>query len=220
MDPTLPVNDGLVNVLNLAAIFVAAVSGASAGIKKNADAFGICVLAFATACSGGIARDVLIGDLPPDNIKSWLPLASSFVGGSLAFFFFPHLQWFLRHPVQVSDAFGLGLFTALGVDKALAFGITPVWAILMGVVTGVGGGVARDMLLARTPTILLSEIYATASLAGGAIMVLCNHFRLVDRNWAMLAGATVCIVLRCLAIRYNWNIKLMADSGRFKSRRQ
>ncbi len=206
----------LVDILNYLAMFVAATSGASAGIKKNADAFGIGVLAIATACAGGLCRDVLMGDLPPDNVKSWMPLASSLSGGFFAFFFYPHLRWFLKHPVQITDAFGLALFTALGADKALAFGITPIWAVLMGVITGIGGGVVRDMLLANTPTILHSEIYATASLAGGAIIVLCRHLSIIDRSWAMIIGAAVCATIRCLAIKYRWNINIKAESGRFE----
>lgn len=209
-----PISFALVDILNYLAMFVAAISGAVAGIKKNADPFGVCVLAFAAACFGGISRDILLGDLPPDNIKSCMPLAMSFAGGCAALFWSRHLQWFLRHPVQIFDAFALGLFTALGTDKALACGITPIWGILLGTVTGVGGGMIRDILLARTPTILLSEIYATASIAGGAIIVLCRYFSLVDRQWAMILGAVVCTTLRCLAIRYRWNLSGNSESGR------
>lgn len=205
----------LVDFINYAAMFIAAISGASAGIRRNADAFGVGVLAIATACSGGLIRDILMGDLPPDNIKSWHPLAASLAGGCFAFFFYTHLRWFLKHPVQITDAFGLGLFTVLGADKAVTFGITPIWAVLMGVITGIGGGMARDILLATTPSILRAEIYATASLAGGTIVVLCRNLSLVDRDWAMLLGALVCVVIRCLAIKYKWNIPIKAESGRF-----
>lgn len=199
-----------VDWLNLLAIFVAAMSGATAGIQKDADIFGVITLAFATACSGGILRDILIGDLPPDNIKSAAPLIASFIGGGLAFCLSPRIRDSFQRPVQIFDAIGLGLFTALGADKALACGVIPVWAVLLGVVTGVGGGVVRDILLARTPTILLSEIYAAASLAGGTIIVLCSEFALMPRGWAMLWGAAVCVALRCLAIRYRWNIRIKA----------
>lgn len=108
--------------------------------------------------------------------------------------------------MQILDAFGLGLFTVLGVTKGMAWNITPVWAILLGVITGVGGGMARDILLARVPNVLHREIYATCSLIGSAVVVLGCYGGTLRQEYAVIAGAVICIALRCVALRYNWNM--------------
>ena len=200
----------LLNLFNYIGIFVFAISGAVAGIKKRADLFGVTVLAFTAACFGGILRDLLLGVAPPENIRSWEPLAVSFAAGIITFYFFPLLATRLNNPVQVFDAFGLGLFTVLGADKALIFGITPIWAMLLGVITGVGGGMVRDVLLARVPTILRTEIYATASFAGAVIVVAGRLWPIAPPAYSMILGAVVCISLRCLALRYKWQIPVAA----------
>ena len=214
-----------VGVLNYCAMFVAAISGAAAGIKARVDIFGVAVIAFVTACSGGILRDLLLGDLPPENIRSVWPLAMALTGGAVTAIFFRYLQWFLNNPVQVFDAFGLGLFTVIGSVKALAMSITPVWAVLLGVVTGIGGGMVRDILLGRAPNVLHREIYATASIAGGVIVVGGHHLQWLSLDWLMLLGAGACITLRCLSLRYNWHIRAVPynqsrDRSSNASRRQ
>ena len=207
-----PDMEQLVQTLNYCALFVAAISGAAAGINCKADVFGVAVMAFVTACSGGIARDLLIGDTPPENIRSWMPLAVTLAASGVTVAFFRYLQWFLANPVQIFDAFGLGLFTVIGTTKAMAFGITPIWAVLLGVITGVGGGMARDILLARPPSVLHKEIYATCSLAGGAVVVAGAHLDYVSSEYAVLAGAALCIVLRCIALRRKWNMRAVDKS--------
>ena len=154
-------------------------------------------------------RDLLIGAVPPENITSWEPLAVSLAATIVTVLFFRQITERLSNPVQLFDAFGLGLFTVLGADKALAFGIGPVWSVLLGVITGVGGGMVRDILLARVPNVLRTEIYATASLAGGAIVVGAHVWKLLPPSYAMIAGASFCIVLRCLALRYRWQIPVI-----------
>lgn len=198
----------LIDVLNYFAIFVSAISGAAAGIKARADLFGVSVIAFVTACSGGILRDLFIGDLPPENIRSSIPVLVSLTASIMTSLLIKQLKWFLTNPVQVFDAFGLGLFTAIGVNKALTFEITPIWAILLGVVTGVGGGMVRDILLGRVPTILLREIYATCSLLGGAVIVAGEYFNLLPRGVVMMLGAGICIAIRCLALHFDWHVAL------------
>lgn len=209
-----PELEGLLEILTYCAIFVSAISGAAAGIRERADIFGVAVLGFVTACSGGIIRDLLIGDVPPANIRSWLPLGVSLLGSAVAIARHRYLQWFLRNPVQVFDAFGLGLFTVLGTTKAMAYGIIPIWAVLLGVITGVGGGMARDILLARPPSVLHKEIYATCSLAGGAVVVAGSRLDMVGQEYAVLAGAALCIALRCVALRYNWNMTAVSARGK------
>lgn len=201
--------DLLLTVFNFIGIFAFAISGAVAGVKRRADLFGVAVLAFAASCCGGIMRDLLIGAVPPDNIQSWEPLAVSLAATMVTVLFFRQITERLNNPVQLFDAFGLGLFTVLGADKALVFGIGPVWAVLLGVITGVGGGMVRDILLARVPNVLRTEIYATASLAGGAIVVGARVWNLLPPSYAMIAGASFCIILRCLALHYRWQIPVI-----------
>lgn len=196
----------LLTIFNYLGLFVFAISGAAAGMRKRTDLFGIAVLAFAASCCGGIIRDVLIGSLPPDNILSWQPVATSLLAAAATVLFYSQLVERLNNPVQVFDAIGLGLFTVLGAEKALAFGIGPVWAVLLGMVTAIGGGVVRDILLANIPQVLRGEIYATASIAGGAIAVAGYIWPLVPVQYTMVLGAAVCIILRCLTIKYHWKI--------------
>ena len=199
----------LLAVFNYAGIFVFAISGAVAGIKRRADMFGVAVLAFAAACCGGIVRDVLIGALPPENILSWQPLAVSFAAAVTTMVLYPLLAEKLSNPVQVFDAFGLGLFTVIGAEKALLFGIGPLWAMLLGVITAIGGGMVRDILLARVPGVLRTEIYATASLAGAVIAVGGRLWPVVPPSYSMILGAVVCTTLRCLAIKYKWQVPVL-----------
>lgn len=198
--------DILLDIFNYLGIFVFAISGAAAGIRKHADLFGIAVLAFAASCCGGILRDVLIGALPPENIRAWQPVVTSFAAAAATIAFYPYLAERFNNPVQVFDAFGLGLFSVLGAEKALFFGIGPIWAVFLGMITAVGGGMVRDILLANVPQVLRNEVYATASLAGAGIAVAGQIWPVVPTHYTMILGAVVCIVWRCLAIRYKWHI--------------
>lgn len=196
-------------IFNYLGTFVFAISGAAAGLHRHTDIFGTAVLAVVAACFGGIMRDVLIGALPPDNIQAWQPLAISLVATVATLRLFPLLAEKLNHPVQFFDAIGLGLFTVLGADKALTYGITAPWAVLLGVITGVGGGIVRDILLARVPLVLRKEIYATAALAGATILVAAKKLELIPDTYALIAGAMVCITLRLLALFFNWQVPIL-----------
>ncbi|MBQ4132665.1 MAG: trimeric intracellular cation channel family protein [Desulfovibrionaceae bacterium] len=199
--------DLLLELFNYLGLFAFAISGAAAGIRRQADLFGIAILAFSAACFGGIIRDVLIGSLPPANIMSWEPLATSLAATAATVLFYPYLAEKFNNPVQVFDAIGLGLFTVIGAEKALVYGVGPVWAVLLGMVTAVGGGMVRDILLAEVPFVLKGEIYATAAVAGGAIAVAGYVWPLTfPPQYTMVLGAAVCIVLRCLTIKYHWGI--------------
>jgi len=135
----------LVLTLDLLGTFVFALSGAVAGVRRRLDLFGVLVLAFVAANSGGIVRDVLIGATPPAAIRDWRYLAASLLAGVLIFYWYPSIKR-LRSPVLVFDAAGLALFCVAGAQKAIVFGLPPVMAALLGMLTGVGGGVARDVL--------------------------------------------------------------------------
>jgi hypothetical protein len=141
--------DRLLLVVDLIGTSVFAVEGALAGIDAGLDVFGLLVLSFVTALGGGTIRDVLIGAIPPNSIRDWRYGATAFAGGGAVFFFHPLFQRVPVHLMITLDAAGLALFAVAGVGKALEYGITPLLAIMMGAVTGAGGGTVRDVLLAQ-----------------------------------------------------------------------
>ncbi len=189
---------------DLSGTFVFALSGATAAIKHRLDAFGVMVLCFAAATSGGITRDVLIGSVPPAAINDWRYLAVSIFAGSIVFFWYPLIDR-LRSPVLLFDAAGLGLFCVAGADKALVFHARPVAAILLGMMTGIGGGIVRDLLVMEVPSVLRTELYAIAALLGAAVLV-AGRMLGMPSHVAAPIGAVICIALRLAAMRYGWHL--------------
>lgn len=198
--------DILLLVLDLAGTFVFALSGATAGIKNRLDLFGVLVLSFAAGNAGGIARDLLIGAVPPAAISDGRYLAISLIAGIVTFWR-PSFIDRLRSPVLLFDAAGLGLFAVAGTHKALALGLNPVMAALLGMLTGIGGGMTRDVLLTEVPTVLRADLYAVAALAGAAIVVIGAALRLPS-SAVMIAGAVLCFGLRFMAIRRGWHLPI------------
>ena len=194
----------LVLTLDLVGTFVFALSGATAGARRRLDIFGVLVLSFVAANSGGIVRDVLIGAAPPAAISDWRYLAVSLLAGFVIFFWYPLVNR-LRSPVLFFDAVGLALFCVAGAQKALVYGLEPAMAALLGMLTGIGGGIARDVLLSNVPAVFRSDIYAVAALAGAAVVVIGDALHLPTTASA-LAGAALCFGLRMLAVRYDWHL--------------
>ncbi|HMN43108.1 MAG TPA: trimeric intracellular cation channel family protein [Povalibacter sp.] len=194
----------LVLILDLGGTFAFALSGAMAGIRRRLDLFGVLVLSFAASTSGGILRDLLIGATPPAALKDWRYLTVSLVAGVSAFFWSAWIER-LRNPVRLLDAMGLALFAVAGTEKALAFGLSPLMAALLGMLTGIGGGVARDVLLAEIPAVLRSDLYAVAALVGAGI-VAGGHMLNVPVIVSALCGGLVCFSLRMMAIRWGWHL--------------
>lgn len=197
--------DFLLLVVDLAGVLVFAVEGALAGIGAELDLLGLMVVAFATALGGGMIRDLLIGAVPPNSVRDWRYPATAFVGGGAVFFFY---QFFQRVPTELMitlDAAGLALCAVAGAGKAIEFGINPLLAVLMGAVTGVGGGTVRDVLLTRVPGVLRADVYAAAALAGAAVVVIGLKTRL-PRGVVMTLGAVVCFTLRMVAVARHWNL--------------
>jgi uncharacterized membrane protein YeiH len=194
----------LVLTLDLVGTFVFALSGATAGARRRLDIFGVLVLSFVAANSGGIVRDLLIGATPPAAISDWRYLAVSLLAGVVIFFWYPVINR-LQSPVLFFDAVGLALFCVAGAQKALVFGLEPVMAALLGMLTGIGGGIARDVLLSNVPAVFRSDIYAVAALAGAAVVVIGDALGLPTTATA-LAGAVLCFGLRMLAVRYDWHL--------------
>lgn len=191
-------------VIDLIGVFVFALAGATAAVRQRLDLFGVLVLASATALSGGIMRDLLIGAVPPAAFMDWRYLAAATLAGLVTFIWYRPIER-LRNPVRVFDAMGLGLFAVAGTQKALAFGLHPVMAALLGMLTGIGGGVVRDLLLTRVPVVFQSDIYALAALAGASIVVL-GHWLTWPEMPTAIAGALVCFALRILAMWFNWSL--------------
>lgn len=207
--------ESLPYVLDLGGTFVFALSGAMAGVKRKLDLFGVLVLSFVAANTGGIIRDILIGAVPPGAINDWRYLGVSLVAG-LVTFYFPSVIVQRWNPVLLFDAAGLALFAVSGAHKALVYGLNPVMATLLGMLTGIGGGMARDVLLAEIPTVLRSDLYAVAALVGAAIVVIANMLHLPS-GVAAFVGAALCFGLRVLAIRQGWQLPV-AGAYRRRSR--
>lgn len=191
-------------VLDLTGTFVFALSGALAGIKRELDLFGVLVLSFAAANSGGITRDVLIGAIPPGAVNDWRYLGVSLFAGVITFYF-SRLIVRMSNPVLLFDAAGLALFAVSGASKALAYGLNPVMAIALGMVTGIGGGMVRDVLLAEIPTVLRAELYAVAALAAATVVVIGHMLQLQVASVTAVA-LMLCFWLRVMAIRHGWRL--------------
>lgn len=191
--------------VDLCGTFVFALSGAAAGVKYRLDLFGVLVLSFAAGNSGGIARDVLIGAVPPAAISDWRYIAVSVLAGLAAFYWLGLIRH-LRNPVLVFDAAGLALFAVSGASKALAFQAGPAAAVLLGMLTGIGGGIVRDVLVSEIPTVLRRELYAVAALIGAAIVVTGRLLLHLPPSVAAAAGALVCFGLRFMAMRRGWHL--------------
>lgn len=200
----------LFEAIDLGATFVFAISGATQGVRHRLDLFGVLVVAWAAAVAGGLARDLLIGVVPPAAIADWRYLAAAGLAGLIAFFASDPIAR-LKRPVQLFDAAGLCLFAVTGTQKALAHGLEPAMAAILGMITCIGGGVARDLLTLQVPTVLRSELYAVAALAGAGSIALGYWLGLPPLPVALF-GAALCLFLRLMAIYRGWHLPV-ADGG-------
>lgn len=198
---------GSLLALDLLGTFVFAISGAIAGVKRRLDLFGVLVLSFTASSAGGIIRDVLIGSVPPAAIADWRYLIASQLAGLLIFVWFPRYvqSATARRLILVFDAAGLALFAVAGTQKALEHGLHPVMAPILGMVSGIGGGMLRDILVAEIPSVLRSDLYAVAALLGAAVVVIGGQLG-VPPSAAAIAGAALCFGLRLLAIKRGWQL--------------
>ncbi len=201
----------LFNLVDLAGTFAFAISGATAARRCHLDLFGILAIAFVTACGGGIARDVCIGAIPPAGLSDWRYLLTAVVAALATIGAYPWVER-LTYPVRLFDAMGLGLFAVYGAHKSLAFGFNAEVAILLGMVTAIGGGMTRDVLLARVSVVLQKEIYASAAFVGAALCVIGEHFAW-QAMWATWLPILVCFGLRFLSLRYHWNLPRFGRGG-------
>ena len=193
---------GTLLALDLLGVFVFALSGATLAVERRLDVFGVVVLAIAAALGGGLVRDLLLGATPPDALKDGryllvavLAAAATFVGANLV--------QRLSGAVRLFDAAGLGLFVASGTTKALNAGLGTAGALTVGCLTGIGGGLLRDLLVRDVPVVLRREIYAVPALLGAAVVVVAHGQHLPRAPWAIVAAALV-FSLRMLGFWRHW----------------
>ena len=199
---------GFLVVFDVLGTFVFALSGAVAGFRHRLDLFGVLVLSFAAATAGGILRDVLIGMEMPAAIRDWRYLAVSVLAGLITFYRPSGIQRF-RNSVLWFDAAGLALFAVTGTSKALAYDVNPISAAVLGMLTGIGGGVTRDVLVSEVPTVFRAELYAVTALAA-AVVVVAGHLLELPPGPVATVGATLCFALRYMGIRHGWRLPIAA----------
>ncbi|MFZ5869836.1 MAG: trimeric intracellular cation channel family protein [Actinomycetota bacterium] len=189
--------------VELLGVFVFALSGGLAAVRKHFDVLGVLVLAAAAGLGGGVVRDVLIGAVPPVGMSDWRLLGAACAAGLITFFFHPRVSRISRS-VLVLDAMGLGLFAVAGTLKALQLGTTPLTAVLVGVLTGVGGGVVRDLLGGEVPHVLAQrELYAIPALLGATAFA--GAWSLGVSGPVVTWGCVVLVVaVRLLALVRSW----------------
>lgn len=202
--------DTLLLALDLLGTFVFALSGAVKAVKSRLDLFGVLVMSFAAASAGSITRDVVIGAVPPAAISDWRYLAASVLAGLLTFTWHPVIER-VRSAVLVFDGAGLALFAVTGTQAALASGLNPIMAALLGMVTGIGGGMLRDLLVGEVPIVLRTDLYAVAALLGAAAVAGGDVIGLPPAA-GTIAGAVVCFGLRMVAIRRGWRLPAARES--------
>ena len=203
MEPSLTHPNAVLVVLDLVGIFVFAITGALVGVRKELVVFAVLVLAGVAGLGGGFLRDVLIGAVPPAALADWRYLLVPAVAGLVTFFFHPSLDRKER-AINVLDAAGLALFCVTGALKAVEYGLGPIPAALMGMLTGIGGGMLRDVLTGRVPLVFRGELYATPALVGAFVAVVGHDLGLRTAVVAVPA-ALVCFVWRVVAMRRGWN---------------
>ncbi len=198
-------------LLDMFGTAVFAVSGVLLAGRLRMDPFGVIVLAMVTAIGGGTIRDMILGATPVfwvnQNEYLWVILISCFA--SIILIRHPRrLPWYV---LPVADAIGLAVFVAIGVDKALSYGTSSLVAVIMGVLTGCGGGIIRDVLAREIPMVLRTEVYATACIAGGLIHTSALHFG-VDLVLASSAGMITTLLIRLAAIRWHLSLPIFDTS--------
>lgn len=197
--------------LNLAATFVFGISGGLAAVRARLDLFGVVVLAAVVGLAGGITRDVLIG-VPPETFRDSRYLVAASAAGVVCFFGRATLER-LHRAVLLFDAVGLSLFCVTGASKALALGLGPVQAVVLGAITGIGGGILRDVLLREVPIVLRSDLYAIPALAGAAVVAIAHEAGSTSGIYA-LVGAAVCLLVRLIGLRHGINVPIAPSERR------
>ena len=195
----------LLRGIDLAGTFVLAIQGASIGADKGLDLLGVMVISLVTAMGGGIARDILIGEHPPEALRGWSIVSVALLGGLCTLFAFHTIEQIPEPVLVVVDALGLSLLAVAGVEKAMEYKLTPIACVMMGAIAGTGGFTVAEVLLAQIPTVLRTDFLASAAIAGAIVMVVARKLTL-GANWAALLGGVTCFVLRLIAVWQHWHL--------------
>lgn len=208
--------DTFILILELVGTMAFAASGAMTGLRKNMDIFGVCILGLTTAVGGGVIRDVILGNTPPATFQD--PIYAAVAVVTALVLFLPSVRRLLMWDqalfdltLFLMDTAGLAIFTVMGIRVAWSCTASPglFLSVFVGVVTGVGGGVVRDMMAGDTPYIFVKHVYASASLAGALLCALL--WRLTGELPAMLAGGALVILIRGLSAHFRWNLPRAHD---------
>jgi uncharacterized membrane protein YeiH len=189
--------------LNLVGTFVFGLSGAIAAVRARFDLFGVVTLSAVVALAGGVTRDVLIG-VPPATFRDWRYLVAVGAAGLIGFVARPALTR-VQRTILVFDAIGLSVFCVTGASKAIDYGLGPLQATILGAITGIGGGLLRDVLLQRAPVVFTHELYAIPALLGAAIVAIAHKLGSTS-GWFAILGATTCLVVRLVGLRLGLNL--------------
>lgn len=188
--------------LDLLGTFVFGISGALVAVRRSLDIFGIAVLSVAAGLAGGMIRDMLLGATPPTALQDPRYLLAALAAGGCVFLGHRLLER-LNKPVMVLDALGLGVFAVSGCQKSLLFGLDPLPAILLGVLTAVGGGATRDLLVVEVPRVLREEVYALAAMVG-AVIVVAGAALGFPETWTAVAGVAAAFAVRVISVWRGW----------------
>lgn len=212
----------IIYVAEVIGIFAFAVSGAMLAAEKNLDIFGILVLGIVTAFGGGVIRDLLLGINPPAMFNNYVFLLLAALSSCLVFFIYRqrrlarrllvycrrrHIRLDMPGMVNFFDAIGLGAFSVSGVNVALDNGFVdnPLLAITVGVITGIGGGMLRDLLNGEIPSVLRKNVYALAAILGAGCYYLLMHIG-VTSLLSVLIGCGLTIAVRLAATAFRWHL--------------
>lgn len=200
--------------LEIIGVLAFAISGAMVAVEEKLDYFGVVFLGVITALGGGVLRDTLLGNLPPANFNNYRCIIISVIAATAVFiiayvtreYYFSHAQLISQINNSI-DAVGLGVFTVSGIQiaRASTFGYNMFLLVFMGMITGVGGGLLRDIIVGRKPLIFSKHIYAVASIGGGAFYLLCIYFKWGE-SLSIIVSIIFIFVIRMLSARYKWDL--------------
>ena len=200
--------------MEMAGTVAFAASGAMVGVERNMDIFGVSVLGVVTAVGGGMIRDIVLGIIPPNVFTNPVYALVATITSCVVFLAFywkrqlleGHMRLTYDRVMLVMDSIGLGIFTVVGVNTGIRSGYMDnvFLLVFLGTITGVGGGLMRDMMAGVPPYIFVKHIYACASIVGAVVCVYMNRF--VGNVEAMMVACFVIILIRYLAAHYSWNL--------------
>lgn len=211
----MPPSELILLILEIVGTIAFAVSGAFVAVKAKLDVFGVLIIGCITAVGGGITRDLLIGQTPPAVFSNLYVLLIAVMSSAAVFIIarVMHRKFLVAYekiePIQnVFDAFGLAAFSVMGTEIAFVYGLSDnfILAILLGVLTGVGGGVLRDVLTSTTPYIFKKHVYALASMAGAVVYYCLRLLPMEDTFLPSVVAMALVVVLRLLAAKYRWSL--------------